>query len=179
MLGERFVHLAGALLVQVLVTSCGSSSSSPSSPKDACIETNTTTRACTCGANVASIASPQAQTPSCNTSTVGGVAACCALLDAGKDCSCQAYVCSYLSANSTSGACTCYWGNDPLSPTDVCTGTYCCQSTLANDPTNFSTCFCGDYPCGAGYAQVTNCTQSSPALSCPAGEEQVSDCLSY
>ena len=142
MFGESVVYVAGALLFQLLVAGCGSSSSSPPSPKVACIENKSTTHSCTCGADIASLASPPAQTPSCNTSTVGGVAACCALLDAGKDCSCQAYVCSYLSGNSTSGACTCYWGNDPLSPTDVCTGTYCCQSTLETDPTNFSTCSC-------------------------------------
>jgi hypothetical protein len=176
-------RVEAALLLLALVTSCGANSSSlgstSSSPKVGCLETNSTTHACTCSEEVGSLAAPSAQTPSCDTSTVGGVAACCALLDAGKDCSCQAYVCSYLSANSTSGGCTCYWGNDPLSPTEVCTGNYCCQSTQGNDPTNFSTCYCGDYPCGAGYTQVTNCTQSSPALSCPVGEVQVSDCLSY
>lgn len=180
--GQGVSHPIGALLLLVVVTHCGSSSSSPGStssiPKVGCVETNSTTHACTCREEAGSLAAPSTP-PACNTTTVGGVAACCALLDAAKDCSCQAYVCSYLSANSTSGGCACYWGNYPLSPTDLCTGTYCCQSTLTNDPTNFSTCNCGDYPCGAGYTQVTNCSQSSPALSCPVGKEQVSDCLSY
>ena len=181
MSGQRVVQVAGVLLLQALVTDCSSGSLSPndasSSPQVGCIETNSTTHSCTC--REGSIAGPSAQTSPCNTSTVGGVAACCALLDAAKDCSCQAYVCSYLSANSTSGGCACYWGNYPLSPTDLCSGKYCCQSTLTTDPTNFSTCNCGDYPCGVDYTQVTNCPQSSPALSCPVGVEQVSDCLSY
>jgi hypothetical protein len=101
-----------------LVTSCGASSSSPgstqSSPKVGCLETSSTTHTCTCGVEIGSLSSSSEQISTCSAATVGGVAACCALLDAGKDCSCQAYVCSYLSANSTSGACTCYWGNDPL-----------------------------------------------------------------
>jgi hypothetical protein len=179
MSGQSVAQLAGALLLLTLVTNCGSSSSSPgstSSPKVGCVETNSTTHACTCREEAAA---SSAQTPPCNTTAVGGVAACCALQDSAKDCSCQAYVCSYLSANSTTGGCACYWGNVPLSPTELCTGTYCCQSTLTTDPTNFSTCNCGNYPCAAGYTEVTNCPQQSPALSCPAGVEQVSDCLSY
>jgi hypothetical protein len=174
-------RLARALLLVALAAGCGSSSPGPgstsSSAQVGCLETSATTHACTCREGLGDLV-PSAPSTACDTSTVGGVAACCALGDAAKDCSCQAYVCSYLSPNSTSGGCACYWGNTPLSPTDVCTGTICCQSTMTTDPTNFATCSCGDSPCGAGYAQVTSCLQASPPLSCPVGQQQVSDCLS-